>query len=276
MITRWNSFYDAIKKIIHCREKVTECFDELKICRLKPIEWKFLEEYVQVMMPLTTALDKLQGEKSCYLGYVAPTIIALKHILMSKSNLVYCKPLSICIIKSIEKRYHFLFNLNDQKSKPYILSSVSHPKFKLNWVPTQYSETCKNIFLSECHEINSNMNIEVELLTSDHDSGDEFYNSLISSSQSTNSSSGSENLASVQGLSFLNSKKNGRDLKILDNYPIIKQIFFKYNTTLPSSAPVERMFSSGSQILIPRRNRLSDHIFNMLICLKSKYKENNE
>ncbi|KAF0704897.1 putative nuclease HARBI1, partial [Aphis craccivora] len=79
-----------------------------------------------------------------------------------------------------------------------------------------------------------------------------------------------ENLASVQGLSYLNSKKkDGKDLIILDHYPIVRHIFFKYNTTLPSSAPVERLFSNGTQILTPRRNRLSDKTFEMLMCLKS-------
>jgi len=275
VITRWNSFYDAIKKIMICREKIIECFEKLKLSQLKTTEWNFLEEYIKVMQPLTTALDKLQGEKSCYLGYVAPTIIAIRRILLNQSHLTYCKPLSLSIIKGLEKRYSFIFDLNDPKSKPYILSSVTLPKFKLSWVPSQFSDICKNLFLLECNEVSSIMNTESGPSTTDNDSGDEFYTPISNSQLSTSSLESSnqhrcENLASVQGLSYLNSKKkDGKDLIILDHYPIVKHIFFKYNTTLPSSAPVERLFSNGTQILTPRRNRLSDKTFEMLMCLKS-------
>ncbi|XP_025202226.1 uncharacterized protein LOC112599519 [Melanaphis sacchari] len=275
-VTRWNSFFDSIKKIIHCRLKVIECFEQLKLSKLKVAEWNFLVEYIKVMEPLTIALDKLQGEKSCYLGYVAPTVITIRHIiLMEQNHLVYCASLSKAIIKGLEKRYSFIFDLKEPKSKPYILTAVSHPKFKMDWMPQQFSEICKQLFISECNQIVSEINSETgNYAVSENDSEDDFYSSLLSSSQSSgsfdSSSQRSDNMASLQGLSFLNSKKkDGRkDLTTLDNYPIVKQIFLKYNTTLPSSAPVERLFSSGSQILAPRRNRLGDKTFEMLVCVK--------
>ena len=59
-----------------------------------------------------------------------------------------------------------------------------------------------------------------------------------------------------------------KDLSMLDNYPTIKVLFQKHNTTLPSSAPVERLFSTGSIVLTARRARLSDALLEHLTLLK--------
>ena len=43
---------------------------------------------------------------------------------------------------------------------------------------------------------------------------------------------------------------------------VVKQMFLRFNASpLPSSAPVERLFSVAGLIETPRRNRLSDKMF---------------
>jgi hypothetical protein len=60
-----------------------------------------------------------------------------------------------------------------------------------------------------------------------------------------------------------------KELASLHKYSLIKKVFISSDTGLPSSAAVERLFSLGGQILTPRRNRLSDEHFEMLVLLRA-------
>ena len=47
-----------------------------------------------------------------------------------------------------------------------------------------------------------------------------------------------------------------------------RELFIKYNTSIPSSAAVERIFSLGKDIMRPKRTRLTDKHFEMLVFLQ--------
>lgn len=54
----------------------------------------------------------------------------------------------------------------------------------------------------------------------------------------------------------------------LDHFPDVKKLFIRYNTPLPSSAPVERLFSQAGIVFSPRRAKLSDTQLQILTLLK--------
>jgi hypothetical protein len=61
---------------------------------------------------------------------------------------------------------------------------------------------------------------------------------------------------------------NEVSIEMLNRYPQIKNLFIKHNISIPSSAPVERLFSQVALVLTVRRNKLSDSFLEILILLK--------
>lgn len=116
--------------------------------------------------------------------------LSIRLLLLNSTNRVYCKPLSLCIIQNIEKRFEYLFNLSSSKSKAFIIASINHPKFKMNWVPIRYKSVCRKLFVSECDTLcaviiscpNSSSSSE----ENDESDDDEFYNNLLENSFSEN------------------------------------------------------------------------------------------
>ncbi|CAH0552498.1 unnamed protein product [Brassicogethes aeneus] len=77
--TRWNSYFDSISRILHedTKPKMAALHQKLGLPNFKDAEIQYLEDYCQILKPLATALDILQGEINTYYGYLLPTLISL-------------------------------------------------------------------------------------------------------------------------------------------------------------------------------------------------------
>ena len=61
-------------------------------------------------------------------------------------------------------------------------------------------------------------------------------------------------------------------IESLRDYPAVANAFMKANSTLPSSAVVERLFSAAGQILTSRRCSLSDEHFDWMVFVRDRLK----
>jgi len=62
-------------------------------------------------------------------------------------------------------------------------------------------------------------------------------------------------------------------LKKPNDLPLqLKKAYIRFNSAIPSSAPVERLFSAGGQLMEKRRGKMADKNFEMTLLLKyNKY-----
>ncbi|KAF0738974.1 Dimer Tnp hAT domain-containing protein [Aphis craccivora] len=135
----------------------------------------------------------------------------------------------------LSKVTHMVTDNASNFGKSFKIFSLSNPKFKLNWVPVRYKDMCSKLFIDECKIFVSNQS-DYPSVNIDDEESDE---------------SDSDN--SIPKI----------DLDLLDDFHHIKQIFLKYNTTLKSSGPVERLFSKAMQVFTARQNRLNDKTLEM-------------
>ena len=228
--------------------------------------------YFQVMLPVAKALDKIQGEEQAYLGTLMPTVAAtiLRLKDLNSKSLVYCSPLVDALLLGIEKRFGPL--LEDEECQ---LAAAFHPRFRLIWLEKyNYTKVAK---------VRKSMEIKVEeaLRQQSDDVGsnsgnsnneeDDFFCAVTEPKERTRSHRSLKNKAQNLIRTWLetSSKELLTDAAFLFEQVLV-DLFIKFNTAIPSSAAVERLFSMGKDILRAKRSSLSDENFNMLICMKGE------
>jgi len=142
-----------------------------------------------------------------------------------------------------------------------IVASVSHPHFKLRWIENDADRIHAKFLLLQAMQSIDNTTSSTLVAAGDESTGSG--NSFFCFYDSADHGDG--NAQSEMDLYF---SDPAHDISSLQRHPLVMKVFIQKNTGLPSSAPVERLFSVGGQILTPRRNKLSDEHFEMLLLLR--------
>lgn len=261
-VTRWSSEYNAIEKLMSLPEnQLNEICDQLKVAKLHPQETLFLKEYTKILKPLAHSINLLQGEKNCYFGYVIPTLLSLKAKLSEKvAQVQFSSHILLAVIKAIDTRFAAVLVSHEAR-----MAASTIPKFRLWWLADDERESMKRTMVQEARLLNTDpTNTEPTSATGHASMGNEpedddtFF--CFQSAQETSSTAEEEVQRYLQD--------PDKTLASLKTYPTIRALFLKYNTTLPSSAPVERLFSHGGLVFSPHRNRMTDKHFEQVLLLR--------
>ncbi|KAK9736086.1 hypothetical protein QE152_g12761 [Popillia japonica] len=270
-IKKWIWDYNSIRQIIPVKDKVNNMCAKLKLDPLSETELQFIEEYCAVMTPLVQTFDIFQNENNFYYGIVLPSIVSLKNKWEKMASCGFQKQgefLRKLCLTSLNDRFPNTLHLNDDHQ---ILAAVSYPRFKLRWykvVPNSEitEDVIKQKLRAACQEfIGSNDFTDNDMAaTRSDDHYFDFNGPQTCQSPKTFVSASKIDLEVCQ---YLNDKRT--DLNMLDNYQHVKEVFFKYNTALPSTVSADRLFSFASIVNAPGRNVLSDDDFQKLVFLRA-------
>ncbi|XP_076284781.1 uncharacterized protein LOC143211202 [Lasioglossum baleicum] len=269
--TRWNSLYDALQQIVELKPKFIEIARALGLKNmLKDNELLYIEEHLKCTAPIAQAIDILQGDKNICYGNLVPCLISLRRKLriLSATNWRFCNVISASLLASLEKRFQHLLTFSSEESKCAAIAALSHPYFKNRWFPcvedAQKDILIKNLKGAVVEEMKK-QNVVIAAAATPSTSAEDFY--YFGESTDTEQVPDYSSKASLEILHFF--EDECRDLSVLDKYAHIKKIFRKYNTPVPSSASVERLFSYATMANCPKRNRTSAKLFEKRVLLKA-------
>lgn len=127
--TRWNSQFDALVCLTSILEEKRDNLRRVMVHHGLPTfnqkDIEFMKEYVKVMQPVATVLDKIQSDENGYLGWLLPlcatTVIRLQKV--KTTGLKYCDALVDALINGARSRFDPMLD-NDE----CLLAAGFHPR----------------------------------------------------------------------------------------------------------------------------------------------------
>jgi hypothetical protein len=266
---------------------------KLELAPFTANEMSYIKEYCKVSEPVAIALDLLQGEAQAYFGTLLPTIIVTKNKLVAMINargvqqLKHCKGYAKALLEGLNERFKHL-----ESDEQCLLASAFHPKFRqLGWLSQEKRPGLKKK-MQDLVAAKLKKRVEDADLTFpvDNDSADagtsaetevtgvvqnpttDFFDDITFIAGET-THRGRRNLIDVNAETIVNTwtetkrsdKLEDDDFQLNRN---LMDLFIQFNTPVPSSAGVERLFSQAGDILRPKRISLSEDRFHQLMFMR--------
>jgi hypothetical protein len=266
---------------------------KLELAPFTANEMSYIKEYCKVSEPVAIALDYLQGEQHAYFGTLLPTIFVTKKKLDAMINasgvhqLKHCKGYAKALREGLNKRFNHL-----ESDEQCLLASAFHPKFRqLGWLSQEKRLGLKKK-MQDLVAAKLKKRVEEADLTFpvDNDSADagtsaetevtglvqnptaDFFDDMEDIIDEP-THRGRRNLIDVNAETIVNTwTATKRSDKLEDDdfqlKPTLMELFIQFNTPVPSSAGVERLFSQAGDILRPKRISLREDRFHQLMFMR--------
>lgn len=270
--TRWNSLYDSLKEIAAMKAKSSHLCMALNLkYALNEEDFRYITEHLECTKPFADLIDILQAENNIFFGILLPSLLSLNNKLqiLSQRDFMHCRPLVSALQASVQQPFEELFSFNTELSQKAAIAAFSYPRFKRRWlqsVTVSHRDYLQNMFKDavtlENPEFQTVVLDTANETTQDDDAFFDFEESSFTSVPFSDLST-----IELQIQQYFNDPS--RDLESLEKYPVIKRTFYKFNTPLPSSAPVERLFSYATMTNLPKANKLADSFFEKRVILKA-------
>lgn len=236
------------------------------------------------MRPVSMGLDILQGDKRSTQGYILPVLYSIKASL--EENLItksyasdYGNKFHDTLIDCFEGRFGDKMKINED-NKDLILAAAIHPKFKLAWLSNESErEFSQSMLINTCVEssstpsssLNQNENVSNKTAVEKSKSNEVFFFKHLEKNQQSRRASSDDSMT-LEVYKYILQPSTEPSITEFRSSNILEDIFRRYNTTLSSSASVERIFSQALIIFTPRRNRISNATFGKALFVSQNKK----
>lgn len=138
VVTRWNSMFDAVTRLLLHEKKIDLLCDSLELTRMTSGDLQYLREYCKIMSPISSTLDFLQREKSMLFGCLIPSLVSLSvkiKRMAQDESLQFLKEMAAALDTKLCARFVKFFTLTPEASAA-VVATVLLPDVKMRWFKT--------------------------------------------------------------------------------------------------------------------------------------------